>query len=145
VPTTTGRLARRSGARDSAVAHVRRRRDGALAGEAAQHRPLVAQRDVEGVGEGDRRLPPRVVGAADDAVAEQCAGRDAQPAEDGGADLSLLVVEGELQLGDAEHGRRMVEAVAVRRWGGRAGRSIQRVPAAVEHLRAAAARAVSPC
>ena len=75
----------RAGARDRAIAGVRRRLEMRVAREARQHRRLVAQRDVHRVDHRDRRFFARVIGTARDSVRDQLLGADAKPRADRGS------------------------------------------------------------
>jgi hypothetical protein len=89
---------------DQAVVGVRRRPYLAVALEPRQHGGLVPQRDVDRIDHQDRGLLPRVMGAADDGVAEEVALGDAQAVADRRGQGFGGMAEGELQVGDAEHG-----------------------------------------
>ncbi len=89
--------------RDEIVAGVRRRPDPRVARDPPQQRRFVAQGDVHRIDQADRRPPPRVVAAAGDGHAGDLAVVGAEPLPDGGAQVGLPMVKGQLQFGQSEH------------------------------------------
>jgi hypothetical protein len=103
-PTTTGRVKSFGRLGDQPIVGVGPEPHLAVAGEPLQHGGLVAQRDVHRIDHQDRRLLPRIMGAAGDDVADQVALGDAETVADGGGQGLGRMVEGERQVREAEHG-----------------------------------------
>jgi hypothetical protein len=82
------------GTGDKAVGGVGRRQHVAVAAQPGQHRFLVLQFEVERVGEDDGGGFARIVAAAEDRVAGEVPGGDAEPLDDGAAQFGFAVVEG---------------------------------------------------
>ncbi len=66
-------------------------------------RGFVPQLDIDRVDEVDRRLPARVVAAPEDRVADEIVGADAETVQNRGPEIGLVVVEGQLEFGQAQH------------------------------------------
>ena len=113
----TGRLARGGDVDGEAVARVG---GGAEVGAARDARAgLVADRDVDGVDQADRRSAAGVVASAGDRETEQVVGGDGETGQHGVAQGVGRVVEGQFEFGQAEHG----VGLSVMAWPVRATRS----------------------
>ena len=77
---------------------------GAEAGEARENGGLVAEGDVDGVDEVDRRAAAGVVGSAGDGEAEEVVGGDGKTGQHRVAEGVGRVVQGQFEFGQAEHG-----------------------------------------
>ncbi len=77
---------------------------GAEAGEARENGGLVAEGDVDGVDEVDRRAAAGVVGSAGDGEAEEVVGGDGETGQHRVAEGVGRVVQGEFEFGQTEHG-----------------------------------------
>ena len=91
------------GAGDEAVGHVRRGKQAMVARETGQGGGLVAQRDVDGVDQRDRRFAPGVPGAAGHLERQQIAHRQCQPGKDRLRQRGRRMVERQLQFGETQH------------------------------------------
>ena len=101
---TTGRSVKlRRGMRDKMVAGVRRGRDMAVIFQPAQHRLLVFDFDIKGVGKGNQRAFARIMTAPENRVAQQHVVGDTQTAQDLRPERGFGMVEREFEFGNAQH------------------------------------------